>query len=752
MGVCAFIVVRATIVTDITAFLPGPATAEQYLLAQQLREGVASRLMLIGIEAGSVLESPVAAKVSRELSGALRGDARFNFVANGDPAAFERERQLLFDARYLLSPQVSADSFSIEGLRAAFARLEQQLASALAPAIRQFAAADPTAELFAIAQRLTPRTPPITRHGVWFADDKTAVVIAQTGAPGFDVDAQQDAVAAVRAAFAAAASGRVQLRLAGPGVFSVESRSRIENDAQRLSLIAAVLVAALLLVTLRSPRFLLLAAVPVASGALAGFAVTAALYGSIHGITLGFGLTLIGEAADYAVYAHLQRGAPGDTDAERRLGRSLWLAVATSAAGFVAMILSGFQGLTQLGVFSLVGIVVAGAIARWLLPTVLPPSRSIGSAIDWPPASRNWPRVMQLIVVACVGASVVLLATRGASVWNDNLVALSPLPAGSGDLDVKLRSGAALPELRWVIALARPAREAALQAAEGIRPRLDSLRAAGVIAGFDSPADWLPSARAQAERRAALPDGADLQRRMNAALAGSNFVPEAFAPFVQAVERARAAPDVTPAYYDGSALGQRLAAQLARNADTTTVLITLHGADGSRAAMLRDETKAAGATLVDLKEVEDLVADYRRKAVWAALGGALLIILLLSVRLRDARALVRIALALAAAVMMTIGTLLLLEDGLTLFHLVALLLVVGVGSNYAMFFCRLPADARLRRGTLASVALAAATTLIAFALLAVSATPVLHMIGETVALGATAAFFASAALAALERR
>ena len=65
--VCAVIVARATIVTDITAFLPGPATREQAMLAEQLRDGVAARVILIGIEAKGAEQTEAAAKRSQQI-------------------------------------------------------------------------------------------------------------------------------------------------------------------------------------------------------------------------------------------------------------------------------------------------------------------------------------------------------------------------------------------------------------------------------------------------------------------------------------------------------------------------------------------------------------------------------------------------------------------------------------------------------------------------------------------------------------
>jgi predicted exporter len=70
---------------------------------------------------------------------------------------------------------------------------------------------------------------------------------------------------------------------------------------------------------------------------------------------------------------------------------------------------------------------------------------------------------------------------------------------------------------------------------------------------------------------------------------------------------------------------------------------------------------------------------------------------------------------------------------LTLLHLVGFLLVVAVGSNYALFFERAGGAPAPR--VLASIALANATTVIGFGVLATSSVPVLRAIGATVALG-----------------
>ena len=102
--------------------------------------------------------------------------------------------------------------------------------------------------------------------------------------------------------------------------------------------------------------------------------------------------------------------------------------------------------------------------------------------------------------------------------------------------------------------------------------------------------------------------------------------------------------------------------------------------------------------------------------------------------------------------MITAAVLISIEGGLTLFHLVALLIAAGISTNYALFIgmprddCSDGSPVDALPVTL-SVALAAGTTLIAFATLAMSSTPVLHMIGITVAIGAPVALLVSLALA-----
>jgi predicted exporter len=100
------------------------------------------------------------------------------------------------------------------------------------------------------------------------------------------------------------------------------------------------------------------------------------------------------------------------------------------------------------------------------------------------------------------------------------------------------------------------------------------------------------------------------------------------------------------------------------------------------------------------------------------------------------RAAAWIALPVAVAVVTTAAALVTLGFRLTVFHLVALMLVAGIGTNYALFLARGAGTGDTPGAMYRSLAVVVGTTLCAFATLATSQMPVLRAIGVTVALGA----------------
>jgi predicted exporter len=742
MAAAATFVFQFRIDTDMTAFLPRTASPAQRVLVDQLRDGIVSRLVLLGIEG---VPTDGAAAISKRLAAELRGQDDFTSVENGEDTGFGRDREFLWSNRYLLSDQVDAGRFTRAGLRAALERDLAELGSTAGFLLEHTLAADPTGEmLHLIEQQLGDGPGPVRRQGVWVSPDGSrALMLVRLRAAGSDIDAAQRALTVIHSAFAAATAGTpdqaARLVLTGPPVFAVEARDRIKADATRLSALASLLVATALLLAYRSPRVLMLAFLPVVSGALVGVAAVGLAFQTVHGITLGFGATLIGEAVDYAVYLFTQT-AP-DSPVERTLKRiwpTLRLGVLTSVCGFGAMLLSDFDGFAQLGLFTIAGLVVAVCVTRWVLPALLPAgfagirqSRTMLRIATV--AARG--RSLRLAVAILTVAAGALLAFGQGAFWAGDIASLSPVPPEQQRLDQSLRRDIRAPDVSYLVVVRRPDQQAALEAAERLTAALQPIVGQGGLAGFDRPARYLPSLAMQRARQAALPDPAALRVALDAALDGLPFQPRYFEPFIADIGKARTLPPITRASLDGTALSLKLDSLLLHQADGWVATLSLRGVPAP-AAIAQAIAGEQGAVLVDLRAESDrLLEVYLREGVNLAGLGAGSIALLLLVSLRSWRRLAMIIAPLAAAVVVTLALLRFGGHGLSIFNLFGVLLVVGIGSNYCVFFDRHRADAAGMPRVLASLLLANTCTVMGFGVLALSHTPVLHDLGLPVAIG-----------------
>ena len=757
VAACAWIALHARYTADLSAFLPRSPSASQKILVEQLREGVVSRLILVGIEGAP---PPTLAALSEALADRLGREPDFAYLNNGSQSRLTADGEFLLRHRYLLSSGVTPERFTVTGLREALENDLALLASPFSTLVSRLLPADPTGEFLRLLELLEPEAGPHKDQGVWFSTDSArALLLVQTRAAGFDIDGQERVLLRIRSALDAVAAeqnaGQVALRVTGPGVFAVSARAAMKEDVSRISMLALLLVSVLLLLVYRSPRALVLTLLPVASGAAAGVAAVSLAFGSVHGVTLGFGATLLGEGVDYAIYL-FTNSAPGSAP-RRNLARvwpTLTLGVLTSVVGFSALMFSDFTGLAQLGLFSIAGLIVAYAVTRFVLPEMVPehfgvrPAAGLGSALTWAASRAGWLRIPLLILVVL---SVVWLVSRSGSLWDDRLGSLSPVAESDQRLDEAMRRDLGAPDVRYLAIATASTEQAALEAAEAVGAQLERLRQGGSLDGFESPALILPSEASQRARQAAIPDADALRERLDKAADGLPFQSQLFEPFLREAPAAREAPLINAADLKGTGLALRLEWLLSARPDRWMAMLPLRGVrDAAVVSGALDRTN--GVDLLDLKaEADALYRGYRGQALRFALIGAGAIALLLLVSLRSLRRSAEVLLPLVAAVVVTCALLSLGGRQLGIFHLVGLLLVVGVGSNYTLFFERETFGRTDPQRTLVSLALCNASTVIGFGLLSLARAPVLSAIGTTVALGALLSLLFAAIVAARAR-
>ncbi len=769
------VAVRTHYVADLSAFLPSAPTPEQAILLDQLKSGTASRLVLVGIEGGDAM---VRAEASRRLASSMRASGMFASVDNGDIAPWQEAGRFVFAHRYALSPAVDATRFSVEGLRAAIDDTLALLGTPAGALVKPILFRDPTGETVRIAEALTPAQAPKSEQGVWVSRSAArAVLVMTTRADGGDLDGQQTALQAIRDAFAKAAAtpslqaaGKakemLRLEVSGAGSFGVAARGRIKSEVERLATWGTLAMVGLLWLAFASLRSLAIALLPVASGVLAGVAAVSLGFGQLHGMTLGFGTTLIGEAVDYAIYYLIQaRGSrredahaeDGMSDAARWLRRS-WptvrIGLFTSLIGFAALVFAGFPGLAQLGVFSIAGLAAAAATTRFVFPAIAPhgaPGVGLRDRLGrfMRGAATTLPRFRFAFATLAVLATIGLVVLP--SPWHGQLTDLSPIDSGALKRDAALRADVGAPDAGTLVAVSAADEAGALVAAEAVGQRLDALVQQGVLQGYTSPARFLPSPATQQARLAALPDAATLTARLDQATEGGALPVARLGPFIAEVQAARAEAPFGRAALDGTPLATAVDALLLHGdaARPWRALLNLQTADGQSVDGARVRAAIAdvpGAQLVAVRaELDAIYARYLHQAMWQAGLGATAVLVLLALYLRDARRLVVVVAPLVAATLVVLGALALSGTALGILHLVGLLLSVAIGSNYALFFDHLQRADAIDEDTLASLLLANLTTVISFGLLASSQIPVLRAVGAVVAPGALLCLVFSAA-------
>ena len=728
---------RLKVSTDLRSFMPAPSTPDQRLLMEQVGDGPGSRLLLLAIHGQP--DAQLAA-LSQGLVGALKNDPRYSQLLNGsfDLGALDPG---LLPYRYLLSPTLDTQPLDQAYLTDQLQQRLDDLSSPAASLLKNLLPRDPTLEVLKLAERWAPARSPQVRDGVWFSPRGEALVLVQTAAAGFDPGAQQQAIDGIRRAFRGLpGSSKATLDFSGPGYFSVVVSAQTQAQAQWIGRISTVGFIALLLLAYRSVSSLLLGALPIASAALAGIAALTLAFPAVHGITLAFGFTLLGVAQEYPIRVLSHRRAGEDAVASvRALWPLLLTAIASACIAYLAFYASGVNGLKQLAVFTIVGLLVAGFSTRYLLPHLLP--RRVRDVADmrWLVRARGWvdrmPRPRWIPVLVALAIVLMLAFARG-PFWQNDLAALTPLPQDLLLHDARLREALGAPDVRYLLVLQAPTEQGVLALSEQLQPQVDALVAQHAVDALELPSRYLPSLALQRQRQRTLPDPATLQHALGEALQGLPFRADLFAPFLADVQTARTLAPLTPEQYAHTPLGQRLASMLLPRDGHWFGLGTVSGVHDVAALQALGQGSGDRVRLLDLKAAsESLVAAYRTRILQALLAASVLLVLTIAFALRSWRRAWHVLAPMTLATFLVLAVERVIGIEISLFHLVALILAGGLGLHYALFFERDTGDPAEQRRTLHATIVCVLSALLVFGMLAWASIPVLRAIGLTVSLG-----------------
>jgi predicted exporter len=501
------------------------------------------------------------------------------------------------------------------------------------------------------------------------------------------------------------------------------------------SAIGIVLVFALTFARLQP---LLFSLASVVFGSLVALCVCHFLFASLHLLTLVFGASLIGVAVDYSLHYFVRFYGSGSTSAKaslRQVFPGIVLALVTSVIGYASLAQAPLPGLRQVATFS-----VAGLVGAWLFVVAVYPWLASPRQRTYPDGLlyiaqlpwRCWARIdrsKSFMLAACLGL-VALAVCQQKLLSADNVRALYQPDAALQQQDQSVQALAPGFSANQFLLLRAENAEALLQLDERFQTELENLRRNGVIASWNSISQSLPSAAHQRQNyelleqevygdsgvawplMSAIGFEAEATSKLKAqfvASAGDWLLPETWLP--------AASPE------------QRLLWLYPEQGKAS--MVTLNGVrelEPLHAAAQRWQGVVFVDRVAQLSGLLNAQRDWAGRLLLLAYGT---VMVLLALRYRSPWAALLVVIPLLAS-LLSLSVLALAAIPVSLFHVFALFLVLGLGMDYSIFtFEARPENSDYQLAIL----LSAVTSSLSFGLLALSNTPMVQAFGITVLLG-----------------
>ena len=726
---------RLQVETDIVALLPTEQNAEDVNRAVDQFSQALARKVIVLVGAATLDGAKDAA---RGVAATLRASNAFAQVdlevrgRAGDQLALYRAHRgvLLANRQFAGLRDGAGEQILREAMRAAYTPTGLTSPLGLAD--------DPLGLATAYLQQQVPAFGAAHLDGDMLVIDEAAahyvLITAELAGTPFASDTQVAAMAALDAARQQLGDG-ARMWVSGTVQHASAIANRAQNELAVFGTLETAAVMALLITVFGALRPLALGALTTAIAFVAGITANQLLFAKVHILALVFGSSLIGGVIDYSIhfFADRFRNPSGWTtqDAYEHVGGAILLGLVTTLLGYVVLLLMPFPGLRQIATFCIAGLVAGCSAVLYGYPTLYrAPQRvaafgpRIGSLLTRRFAAWRWTATTTALAALVAGFAAFGIARLE---LRDDVTALQASPPALLEQEHRvatlLRSAL---ESRYFLVRGADAQRV-LETEERLTAALDALVATDKLGTYTAVSRTLPSFVRQRENQTLLqrdvfaPNG--LQARAWTQL---GFDTDAIARKVAAAPAD--APLLTPEDWLASPASEpyRLL-WLHRDATPYASIVTLGGIKDID-ALRTIAHDVDGVRLIDrIATISDVLHRYRVAIGWLLAAVYLVAGAVLSRRFgwREVPSLLAPS---AAASVVTLGLFGWLGVPVNLFTLLSLWLVLGLGIDYGIF---------LRHGRTAlstavlSVTLSAITTLLAFGLLAFSATPFIRSIGAT---------------------
>ena len=526
---------------DIEAFVPHAQDAASTRAAQSLASSDLMRTVIVTLTDTSDERALTGA---RTFSQALQRDRKlFTRIETGPrPETEKRLYELYFPRRYAF---VASDAKAVQALDASWVDqriqgLRAQLMGPLSTMLAPIAADDPWLLFPALLSDLRSHGGSAleVRDGQFLVSGKPTSVVFLTGkASPFDSEAAIDVSDAIERARRAVLStgASAHLDIASVYAFSRAARAEITRDIGRISTVSTLAIVLLFWSLFRSLRSLALGALTLGTGVIAGACVCRLVFGSVHGITLAFGSSLLGVGIDfvahYVNHCALERER-SPSEIMRELWPGLLLGGATTALGFLAFAFSSFAGMQELALFSFASVAASLLATRYWGPLWVGVARAPTSLhLRLVSALAAWVRVSSRrstrFALLAVTLTLCALGLPRLKIIDDVRVFNHADPAMVRETD-RARAAVGFGDAGRFVLVTAKTDEQALARNDQVFAALERAKADGEIGAFRTAFYLLRSAATQRAVLSAFDARVDLRESTKQALARHGFVVDRF--------------------------------------------------------------------------------------------------------------------------------------------------------------------------------------------------------------------------------
>jgi predicted exporter len=508
-------------------------------------------------------------------------------------------------------------------------------------------------------------------------------------------------------------------------------------------------IVVLFIMIFRSIRPLFLTLISIALGCLGGFAACLAIFGKVHLLTLLFGASLVGISVDYSLHYFCERFRLATdwstASALRHIFPGITLGLLTTVMGFVGLFIAPFPGLQGMAVFSSVGLCIAYGCVCLCYPlftnTLNHPT--FEKPLGWVRAyGAIWCRKLDWRV-GLAAVVVVIMAILGCLrlVASDDIRLFQMLDAKvmAEEQSIHALMGGNLASQYFLVEGADEADYLARE--EYLTEKLRALQKNGQLVGYSAISDFIASPKRQKENYELLKPLIVGKQSALGSIARRIGLPDS-------TREAYIAAFLDHAHDNPIGLQRWLQHPVSEpyrhfwlGATTRGVIgfVGLRGVYDLAPLRVLADAEPSLHFVDPAGTISNLFGQYRHQTIWLTLISYGVVLLVLLARYGISGGLLVIAPPFIAAIA-SLSVLGILGEPISLFNVMALVLVLGIGVDYALFFRETGVN---NPATLLAIALSCLTTLLAFGLMALSATPAIHAFGLTILVGILVAFLLS---------